>query len=89
MSGLGRDRQNPLTDHELDAVLATADHEVLDYIRCIADPETVLSAIIDGGAIAPANAASEAPSSRDVAAIRRRPLVFEEDDDLDVPDFLK
>ena len=25
----------------------------------------------------------------DVAATRRRPVVFEEDDDLDVPDFLK
>ena len=25
----------------------------------------------------------------DVAATRRRPVVFEEDDDLDIPDFLK
>jgi hypothetical protein len=25
----------------------------------------------------------------DVATTRRRPVVFEEDDDLDVPDFLK
>jgi hypothetical protein len=25
----------------------------------------------------------------DVASTRRRPVVFEEDDDLDVPDFLK
>ena len=30
-----------------------------------------------------------APKTFDVAATRRRPVVFEEDDDLDVPDFLK
>jgi hypothetical protein len=29
------------------------------------------------------------PKTFDVASTRRRPVVFEEDDDLDVPDFLK
>jgi len=33
--------------------------------------------------------AEAAPKTFDVAATRRRPVVFEEDDDLDVPDFLK
>jgi cell division protein FtsZ len=33
--------------------------------------------------------AESAPKTFDVAATRRRPVVFEEDDDLDVPDFLK
>ncbi len=33
--------------------------------------------------------ASAAPRVFDVATTRRRPVVFEEDDDLDVPDFLK
>jgi cell division protein FtsZ len=34
-------------------------------------------------------AAPPAPKTFDVAVTRRRPVVFEEDDDLDVPDFLK
>ncbi len=39
---------------------------------------------------APRHAHAEAPSKTfEVAASRRRPVVFEEDDDLDVPDFLK
>jgi cell division protein FtsZ len=33
--------------------------------------------------------AESAPKTFDVASTRRRPVVFEEDDDLDVPDFLK
>jgi cell division protein FtsZ len=33
--------------------------------------------------------AESTPKTFDVAATRRRPVVFEEDDDLDVPDFLK
>jgi cell division protein FtsZ len=33
--------------------------------------------------------AETAARTFDVAATRRRPVVFEEDDDLDVPDFLK
>ena len=33
--------------------------------------------------------AETAAKTFDVAATRRRPVVFEEDDDLDVPDFLK
>ena len=33
--------------------------------------------------------ADGAAKTFDVAATRRRPVVFEEDDDLDVPDFLK
>jgi hypothetical protein len=36
----------------------------------------------------PAHADGSAKSF-DVSATRRRPVVFEEDDDLDVPDFLK
>ena len=39
---------------------------------------------------APRHAPAEAPAKTfEVAASRRRPVVFEEDDDLDVPDFLK
>jgi cell division protein FtsZ len=39
---------------------------------------------------APRHAHAEAPGKTfEVAASRRRPVVFEEDDDLDVPDFLK
>jgi cell division protein FtsZ len=34
-------------------------------------------------------AAPPVPKTFDVAVTRRRPVVFEEDDDLDVPDFLK
>jgi len=34
-------------------------------------------------------ASEPAGKTFDVAATRRRPVVFEEDDDLDVPDFLK
>jgi len=33
--------------------------------------------------------AEGAAKAFDVATTRRRPVVFEEDDDLDVPDFLK
>ena len=33
--------------------------------------------------------ADGAAKTFDVATTRRRPVVFEEDDDLDVPDFLK
>jgi hypothetical protein len=33
--------------------------------------------------------AEAAAKTFDVATTRRRPVVFEEDDDLDVPDFLK
>ena len=33
--------------------------------------------------------ASDAARTFDVPTTRRRPVVFEEDDDLDVPDFLK
>jgi hypothetical protein len=32
---------------------------------------------------------SDAAKTFDVPTTRRRPVVFEEDDDLDVPDFLK
>jgi cell division protein FtsZ len=41
----------------------------------------------DSSSYRPAHA--EAARTFDVAATRRRPVVFEEDDDLDVPDFLK
>jgi hypothetical protein len=34
-------------------------------------------------------AATDTAKTFDVATTRRRPVVFEEDDDLDVPDFLK
>jgi hypothetical protein len=42
----------------------------------------------DSSSYRPAHAES-AGKTFDVAATRRRPVVFEEDDDLDVPDFLK
>ena len=41
----------------------------------------------DSSSYRPAHA--EAAKTFDVATTRRRPVVFEEDDDLDVPDFLK
>ena len=42
----------------------------------------------DSSSYRPAHAETAAKTF-DVAATRRRPVVFEEDDDLDVPDFLK
>jgi cell division protein FtsZ len=43
-----------------------------------------------GGGARPHETARTAPEKVfDVSAPRRRPVVFEEDDDLDVPDFLK
>jgi cell division protein FtsZ len=48
-------------------------------------PETVAGSA--GGE--PEASAREPAKTFDVAATRRRPVVFEEDDDLDVPDFLK
>jgi len=42
----------------------------------------------DSSSYRPAHAETAARTF-DVAATRRRPVVFEEDDDLDVPDFLK
>jgi cell division protein FtsZ len=54
-------------------------------------PERVPAAVADAAetpAFRPAHA--DAPAKTfDVATTRRRPVVFEEDDDLDVPDFLK
>jgi len=53
-------------------------------------PERVAVAT-DGGdsrSYRPAHAEGVAKTF-DVTATRRRPVVFEEDDDLDVPDFLK
>jgi cell division protein FtsZ len=53
-------------------------------------PERVAMATdaIDSSSYRPAHAETAAKTF-DVAATRRRPVVFEEDDDLDVPDFLK
>jgi cell division protein FtsZ len=51
-----------------------------------ADPERTDFA--DSSSYRPAHA-EMAARTFDVAATRRRPVVFEEDDDLDVPDFLK
>jgi len=54
-------------------------------------PESVRVAVAaetaDSSSYRPAHA--EAAKTFDVATTRRRPVVFEEDDDLDVPDFLK
>ena len=52
-------------------------------------PEQVAAApdAADSSSYRPAHA--EAAKTFDVATTRRRPVVFEEDDDLDVPDFLK
>ena len=44
--------------------------------------------VADSSSYRPAHA-EMAAKTFDVAATRRRPVVFEEDDDLDVPDFLK
>jgi len=43
---------------------------------------------VDSSSYRPAHAEG-AGKTFDVAATRRRPVVFEEDDDLDIPDFLK
>jgi cell division protein FtsZ len=56
-----------------------------------ARPERVAAAsaeVADSPAYRPAHAEGAARTF-DVASTRRRPVVFEEDDDLDVPDFLK
>jgi len=50
-------------------------------------PERVAAAA-DAVGYRPAHA-DAAAKTFDVATTRRRPVVFEEDDDLDVPDFLK
>ena len=47
-----------------------------------------MPAAADSSSYRPAHAETAARTF-DVAATRRRPVVFEEDDDLDVPDFLK
>src|SRR5690348_14748786 len=49
-------------------------------------PERAVAAADTADSYRPAHAE---PKTFDVAATRRRPVVFEEDDDLDVPDFLK
>ena len=51
-------------------------------------PERVGLAADASSSYRPAHAET-ATKTFDVAATRRRPVVFEEDDDLDVPDFLK
>ena len=51
------------------------------------DAETSYSAASYSSISRPAHA--ELGKTFDVASTRRRPVVFEEDDDLDVPDFLK
>jgi cell division protein FtsZ len=43
----------------------------------------------DPAELRPAPAEAPAPKTFDIPSSRRRPVVFEEDDDLDVPDFLK
>jgi hypothetical protein len=48
----------------------------------------VRSDAADSASYRPAHAET-AGKTFDVATTRRRPVVFEEDDDLDVPDFLK
>jgi hypothetical protein len=53
--------------------------------RAVAAADT---ADADTSSYRPAHAESQGKTF-DVAATRRRPVVFEEDDDLDVPDFLK
>ena len=52
-------------------------------------PERVVAPdAADSSSYRPAHAEGAAKTF-DVATTRRRPVVFEEDDDLDVPDFLK
>ena len=51
-------------------------------------PERAVTAADTADSYRPAHAESQGKTF-DVAATRRRPVVFEEDDDLDVPDFLK
>jgi cell division protein FtsZ len=51
------------------------------------EPARVAAAAETADSYRPAHA--EAAKTFDVATTRRRPVVFEEDDDLDVPDFLK
>jgi len=61
--------------------------EAAEHPAVTAGSDTSLSSPYSG---APRHAPAEAPAKTfEVAASRRRPVVFEEDDDLDVPDFLK
>jgi cell division protein FtsZ len=53
------------------------------------EPGYADDATASGGAARPELPRAQAEKAFDGSAPRRRPVVFEEDDDLDVPDFLK
>jgi cell division protein FtsZ len=74
----------PLSDRPDPAPVGPAPYETPrpEPVRVAAVTETA-----DSSPYRPAH--TEAAKTFDVATTRRRPVVFEEDDDLDVPDFLK
>jgi len=69
------------------AAVSAAAHEMPRYEPGRPERVAVAPDAADSSSYRPAHA--EAAKTFDVATTRRRPVVFEEDDDLDVPDFLK
>jgi len=69
------------------AAVSAAAHEMPRHEPGRPDRVAVAQDAADSSSYRPAHA--EAAKTFDVATTRRRPVVFEEDDDLDVPDFLK
>ena len=74
------------------AALGLADGTAADFDAPAADPVDTAPWDVPAAEDSEPAAAADAPAAArvfDVAATRRRPVIFEEDDDLDVPDFLK
>ena len=70
------------------ATVSAAAHEMPKYEPGRPERVAVAPDAADSSSYRPAHAEAAAKTF-DVATTRRRPVVFEEDDDLDVPDFLK
>ena len=74
------------------AGLGRADGTAADFGAPAADPVDTAPWDVPAAEDSEPAPAADAPAAArvfDVAATRRRPVIFEEDDDLDVPDFLK
>ena len=74
------------------AALGLADGTAADFDAPAADPVDTAPWDVPAAEDSEPAVAADAPAAArvfDVAATRRRPVIFEEDDDLDVPDFLK
>jgi cell division protein FtsZ len=67
----------------------TAENVPAAYEAPVPEPPRPERAAVAADAVDSYRPAHTEPKTFDVASTRRRPVVFEEDDDLDVPDFLK